>query len=51
MEDKLISIDKELLLDQTKDVSKSIKAIAELIYPAVDFEVPPPPVSSDNEKK
>ncbi|MFZ2538711.1 MAG: ABC transporter substrate-binding protein [Oscillospiraceae bacterium] len=51
VEDKLIAIDKALLLNQTKDVAQSIKAIAKLIYPTVDFEEPVSQVSSGQKKK
>ncbi|MEG0693107.1 MAG: ABC transporter substrate-binding protein [Oscillospiraceae bacterium] len=50
-EDRLIPIDKGLLLNQTQGAAESIREIAKLIYPSVDFSQPVPLTSSDQEKK
>lgn len=49
--DRLIAVDKALFIDQTQNVVESIKGIAGLIYPGVDFEEPIPTPSSEEEKK
>ena len=46
-EDSVIAIDKTLLLNHTQSVVDSIRTIAEMLYPEVDFVKPEPVASSE----